>query len=97
MSADNWTTCPKCRVAFLKKIDDAKRKAESAYGKVSEAAYHAILKAAKEEEGKQQEETLREDYGIGMGEDFDFYVSYSCFCKTCGFKFQFKYEEKAKP
>lgn len=81
MSADNWGVCPKCK-------ETAENKIASAYGKVSEDEYLAILNTCKKIEA-----TLREDYELGVDTDGEFSVSYSCHCSKCGFKFEYKYSQ----
>lgn len=80
MSADNWRVCPKC-----KKTNESKG---SLYGKVSEEEYLDSLNQLKVDE-----ETLREDYEIGIDERGEFYVDYSCRCQTCGFGFHYKHSQ----
>lgn len=81
MGADNWGVCPKCKEIAEKNI-------ASAYGKVSEDEYLAIL-----DKNKKVETSLREDYEIGVDSDGEFSISYSCHCSKCGFKFEYKYSQ----
>jgi len=83
MSADEFI-CPKC-------IEIAEKKRESAYGKVSEDEYFVMLGRAEE---SQNNDTLQEKYQIGVDIDGEFYVSYSCHCSICDFKFDYKYSQK---
>jgi hypothetical protein len=90
MSADNWTKCPHCN----RKTEDAKKKVEETYGKVSAKEYHSRLQEL-EELQKESEDTLREDYEVGIREG-EFFVNYSGFCKECNFKFNYNHSEPIK-
>lgn len=87
MSADRWSICPKCTKIAKEQKATLKTKVETAYGKVSEQEYHRLLESA----GKRVdlEETLRENFDIGIWDD-QFQVSYSGSCEKCGFKKEFK-------
>jgi hypothetical protein len=94
MSADNWTTCPRCKA---KAEADDKGKidaAAKAYGKVSAEEYEKLVADARSP-AQFDTDTLREDYEIGV-HNGEFSVSYGCSCNVCGFKFSFKHEEKVK-
>ena len=92
MSAAKWSICPKCkREADLDKII-LKGRAEESYGKIPAEDYLDLSKAANAP--TRYESTLREDYEIGTTEDGEFYVTYSCYCETCGFVFEFERTEK---
>lgn len=39
-------------------------------------------------------ECLREDWDVGVDKNGEFFVSYSCVCNDCRFKFEFSHEEK---
>lgn len=88
MSADNWAKCPKCHkeevdhVAAIKKL----------YGKITLDEFEKRMAEAKAEAVNTSEETLREDYEIGILEG-KFYVIYSASCE-CGFAYKFKHEKK---
>ena len=93
MSADNWAMCPACK----KKNDDNNAKrikdAESQYGEIPSGEYRALIKKA--EKPIELEETLREDYEIGIYEDGSFQVSYRGKCETCGLQHTFLRTEVA--
>ena len=44
------------------------------------------------EEPLKMDETLREDYAIGVFEDKSFYISYRCECAECCFAFEFRHD-----
>lgn len=95
MSADNWTTCPCCKQAADAKKKAKEEEARESYGKVSAEDYFYLLAAATRPVGDR--ETLREDYAIGVTDEFEFYVHYKCTCDECGFSFKFDHERKAQP
>ncbi len=95
MSADNWRMCPRCEAE--RQADYAERRARLAkdYGKVPPDEYmtsHRLLETAIAKEENAVEETLREDYGLGLCGDGKFRISYSGSCEVCGLEHQFKHE-----
>lgn len=92
MSADNWTTCPKCKTkndkANTKRLSDAEKK----YGVIPSDEYRVLIKEA--EKPVKLDDTLREDYDINTDHDGLFYVNYSCRCDACGFKHKFRHSEQ---
>lgn len=94
MSANNWTYCPQCIRNGVIKTEAARRKAAASYGKVSADEYAGLLADADNEERIQ--ETMREDYELGVDRGGEFEICYSCSCDKCGFRFTFKHKEDAK-
>ncbi len=91
MSADNWAICPKCKKIQEKKADENIKMVAAAYGKVPEDEY---LKMKKELlNPPKQEDSLREDYELGIDDEGTFSISYSAYCSECGFKFLFEQTE----
>lgn len=93
MSANNWRTCPKCR-----QVQEANRKARindarNAYGKAPIEKFTAMLDAANEQ--PELEESMRENYQLGVGSDGKFYVDYRASCENCDFEFSFKHDQDA--
>lgn len=88
MSADNWAICPNCARIAEEKREKAIEKAQAAYGKVTAEKFMAGIAAAEALPDK-PEESLREDYCLGTRIDGEFYVSYACSCRECGFEYQF--------
>lgn len=86
MSADNWSICPKCRKNAV--IEKEKQAAEviSSYGKIPREKWLELKCAADTQLDLDQ--TLREDYEIGIDENGEFFVDYYASC-NCGFKFSF--------
>jgi hypothetical protein len=93
MGADNWAICPKCRVAAIKVREKLYSKAEKAYGSKSADEYLALR--AEAEKPLAMEQTLREDYGLGVGIDGVFGVGYRARCTTCGFSYEYQHNETA--
>ena len=91
MSANNWTTCPRCMKMAIEEKDKQNKQAAESYGKVSEVEYIEILD--KSNKDIQLEQTLREDYEFYMGDDGEFSASYGAYCDRCGFKYQFEHKQ----
>jgi hypothetical protein len=92
MSADNWTTCPKCKQTEQEKRDKQRSNLRKSYGKVDPLEYEKLLTASKAEIAL--DDTLREDYEIGVDSDGCFDISYSCSCTKCDFRYTFKHSDK---
>ena len=92
MSADNWAICPQCKASKLAVRDENKRKAEESYGKVDAAEYLRLLQVSSI--AVKVEETMREDYEIGVDDEGVFHIGYYASC-NCGFKFEYKHTEVA--
>ena len=90
MSADNWAICPKCEQKIEETRDKLLLKAKGAYGEVSEGDYLELI--AKAEQPINLEETLREDYFIGITGG-ELQIEYSARCDKCGFKHTFNKRE----
>ncbi len=86
MSADNWAICPKCNARKLAVRNASKQAAEDAYGKAPPSEYLELLRIASLPVTREQ--TLREDYGIGIDDEGNFSVDYQAGC-ACGFTFRF--------
>lgn len=82
MSADNYTTCPRCEAIQEK----AKKEAQESYGTVSEEEYLHLVEKSKP---KKDEDTLREDYEIGIYNG-KFYIRYEGACSQCSFFYVYK-------
>jgi len=95
MGADNWAICPRCRVTAIKGREAGAKKADKAYGVKSAEDYLQLR--AEAEKPLDLGQTLREDYGIGVGMDGLFGVNYSARCTACGFAYEYKYEATAEP
>jgi len=90
MSADNWTNCPKCVRKAVNDFDKLEQKFSKAYGVVTEEEYGRL--SEKVAAGVPRvEQTLREDYDVGIFEGV-FRFTYCASCTKCGFKFKHKVE-----
>lgn len=92
MSANNWDICPRCKQRAEAKHAKAKKDIQKSYGKVTPEEYQRRLDAVREP--PELEETLREDWELGMEDDGRFHVGYFASCQDCGLEFQYKHEEK---
>jgi predicted Zn-ribbon and HTH transcriptional regulator len=100
MSADNWTQCPKCKKNKEDECDELDKQVVVSYGKIPADDYISLVEKSSKlaDQLKNRtvpEDTLREDYELRI-RDGEFSVSYYASCKTCGFKFEFKHEEKVQ-
>jgi hypothetical protein len=92
MSADNWTTCPRCALRRQEEIKTADEDLARAYGAVTVEQFDAQRAKRDELVKTSPEQTLREDYefwGISEGE---FHVTYRGGCTTCGFEHSFRHD-----
>lgn len=102
MSADSWSTCPKCSRDGLAHIRNraliAGKEARDSYGKVSPDEYAQLsaknARLEKEIDNFDAGETLREDYHFFMSRMGKFSSFYQGSCQ-CGFSFRFEHEEEA--
>jgi hypothetical protein len=92
VSANNWDVCPACKkkaeAARLKAMEDAAK----AYGKVPPDEWKELSDRASKP--VDLDETMREDYELGVDSKGVFGVSYSASCQECAFVFRFKHEQK---
>lgn len=95
MSADNWRQCPRCLANHKEQIAAELQEANQAYGKVPADEYRAKLDKAKANSEVELEDTLREDYQIGVDEDGQFAVGYRASCEQCNFVFRFDHTQSA--
>lgn len=83
MSADNWTTCPKCLAEAMRAADAEREAVMALYGSIPVDEFDA-KRAALTTVDAETYCTLREDYefyGAGEGE---ICWAYTCRCTTCG-------------
>jgi hypothetical protein len=92
MSADAWRVCPKCKVKHDKAKAEAAEAAKQAYGKVTVAEFDVLRKRA--ECFPNQLQKFTEYYEIYMDKDGTFNIRYDGECEECGFRFEFKHQEK---
>jgi len=92
VSANNWRDCPKCIAKATMKRARLSQEAQDSYGKVTPALYQEMLLAVRE--CQHPENSMREDWQLGINTTGEFYVSYYANCDECGFKFSFKQERQ---
>lgn len=92
MSADNWTKCPNCKIKAQNQVRELESKLDTAYGKVSKEEYQTIVNQINSSSIK-LEDTLREDYEIGIHKD-EFFINYVGYCQVCKWSYEYKYEDK---
>jgi hypothetical protein len=90
MSANRWSSCPKCYANAVKEAERRARVAAESYGKVSPEEYLELRGAA--ENPPDVEPTMREDWDLGVEPDGTFSIDYRASCNICGFRFRFKQE-----
>ena len=94
MITDNWARCPKCQDILDKAFIDKTERIKNLYGKVSAEEYNVKVRAIEAEAETPLQDTLREDYEVGINSAGEFYVSYSGGCEKCGFSFHYQHKEK---
>lgn len=92
MSADNWTKCPACKVKAQEKQKELEQKLNDGYGKLSKEDYQLLVDQVKTAP-PELEDTLREDYEIGIYGD-RFFVNYKGRCQKCGWLHEYKWEDR---
>lgn len=84
-------TCPRCR----KRAEDAKHAehlaAAEAYGKVPADEYERLRQAAAVPIVLDQ--TLRENWDIGLSDEGEFAVDYAASCTECGWNFTYEHQQ----
>lgn len=91
MSADNWTTCPRCHSDALSQRAKLSRRVQDEYGKIPIADWDKLR--ARAELPIDTNTTFREDWEIGLDEAGEFYVSYRGACSVCGLTFNFTHSQ----
>ena len=95
MSADNWTQCPVCVKRYAAQAAKRIEAAQDMYGKATAAAFIAATEAAERFASSGIDNSMREDYDIGMDDSGVFSVDYRCSC-DCGFRGSYKHSESAQ-
>ena len=91
MSAEKWTSCPKCEDTHRKEHITLSEKLKTAYGILSEKEYNELK--AEVETPTPPGYNLSENYKIGI-EDETFSVSYTAQCTVCDFCYEFNTHEQ---
>jgi hypothetical protein len=97
MSADNWATCPSCRATATTAFETKAKAVNASYGKVSPAEYMQAVKALANAPELIPNETLREDYELGIDPEGEFEVTYRAYCSVCSFNYKFHYSFQIPP
>lgn len=92
MSADNWTTCPKCEQEKAKNIERKAQEVNDAYGKVSVVEYQHLQKTLDNLINTSLPRTLREDYEIGIDNGV-LSINYEAGCRVCKFHYSYRHNE----
>jgi hypothetical protein len=95
MSADNWTTCPKCRRTAERERAEKIASATARYGQDRPEDWLYLMREA--EKPLDLKETLREDYYIGVDDEGRFVARYCCRCEECGFAHEFEHAAELLP
>ena len=91
MSANNWSTCPRCVAANRETQRKRLAAVQKKYGKIPAEKWEAL--AAEARQPMEDTESLREDYELGITNEGEFFVIYRASCEYCGFKHDFKHEQ----
>lgn len=99
MSADNWTTCPKCLAQAQSRRAGREKEIESAYGTVPLEEFKTLQEAvsATNKVNPDDYESLREDYEIFGARTGTVSISYRGSCSNCGLLIDFKYNRPFYP
>lgn len=101
MSADNWTSCPRCHAGRIDARAAAKMKLEEAYGVVSGNEYLAMVESFEKfgvpnfDNPSTEQSTFREDYGFCLAVDGRVQAQYNGRCTNCDYRIQFTHEHVA--
>ena len=90
MTADNWRQCPRCIHIAEEEQDKLLKLVDESYGKVSANEYLQMVQETKRDISV--DDTLREDYQLGMDEFGVFSVEYKCHCNACGYRYEYSIE-----
>lgn len=85
MSAKNWATCPACYKKALAAQTRSKLKLEEAYGRVSIEEFSELQEIANRPIVTNQ--SLREDYHLGINADQVFELLYKAACQHCDYQY----------
>ena len=93
MSADNWTTCPKCYANKIKEISKKKDELHKLYGKISPDEFIDKKLEFDNFNNYDMDNNFREDYDIGFVNN-KYIIHYKGKCQYCGYKYEYEYDEK---
>lgn len=96
MSADNWTTCPRCTKRREAEIEAAEREVAEAYGKVPLDEWEEMGRRKSELITRTPDHTLREDYEFHGASDGEVIAEYSASCDICDLRVSFTHRHPIK-
>lgn len=91
MSANNWTTCPRCLGRARRRRKEDQIEADRGYGKMPVNVYLELVEKIKNPIAKKQ--TLAEYYVVNIDKDGIFTVEYSGKCDKCEFNHYFSHKK----
>lgn len=91
MSADNWTTCPRCTAKHEAKVKEAAAALAEAYGKVTVEEFDTARAELRAIEQVGPDETFREDYEFYGAKDGTITADYGGECSVCGLTARLKH------
>ena len=94
MSADNWTTCPRCAKRREAKLQAMRDEVAAKYGQIPVDEFDELRRQLFEAENTKLAETLREDYEFFGAEDGTVTAEYGCSCRECGLETSFTHEHE---
>lgn len=94
MSADRWTTCPRCAKRREAKLRAMREAIDAEYGHISIAEFDELRRQLTEAENTKLPETLREDYEFYGAADGVVTANYSNSCRECGLETKFTHEHE---
>lgn len=92
MSADSWTTCPRCTRERDESIAREEQLVAQMYGKVTVAEFDRAREALEHKKAQAPEETWREDYEFFGADEGTVVAVYGGSCSACGLTHKFRYE-----
>lgn len=91
MSADNWTTCPRCKAERDKRDQQATDAVAAMYGTVSVEEFERARAELRGKLKARLDETFREDYEFYGASDGTITADYGGSCQTCGLTARLKH------
>jgi hypothetical protein len=91
MSADHWSTCPKCKADKERRVSAAREEARAMYGKVPQEEYLEAIDRFPKAESTELDENMGWYYEFFGAEDGVLGISFSCQCRDCGYKFNYNH------
>jgi hypothetical protein len=92
MSANNYSTCPRCVRRAGKARKDALAALRDAYGTVTAEDYASLTASVPPEPDPEDHDSLGEFYEIHGAENGTITVSFAAHCRECGLNVEFTYK-----